>query len=143
MPERPPLDILFPVAALAALTFCVLLLIPFQRFRAAARGQVRASDFALGESERVPPDARLANRNLMNLLEMPVLFYVGCITAYVTHSAGAFLLAVAWLYVALRVAHSAVHLSYNNVYHRLAAYAASNVVLLVFWIALFRMLLVR
>ena len=48
------------MAALAGLTFSVLLLVPFQRFRAAARGHVGAGDFALGESERVPADARLA-----------------------------------------------------------------------------------
>jgi len=133
---------LYPVAALGALTFCVLVLIPFQRFRAAARHQVTARDFALGESERVPPEARLANRNLMNLLEMPVLFYVACLTAYVTQATGSFLVPLAWLYVALRLVHSVIHIGYNNVYHRLGAYAASNVVLLVFWIALFRMLLV-
>lgn len=137
------LAILYPTAALAALTFGVLLLIPFQRFRAAARGQVRPADFALGESERVPADARLANRNLMNLLEMPVLFYVACLTAYVTQSVDGFLVAMAWFYVALRLAHSVVHLSYNNVFHRLAAYAASNAALLVLWIALFRTLLTR
>ena len=125
------------MAALAALTFGVLLLIPFQRFRAAARGQVEPGDFALGESDRVPADARLANRNLMNLLEMPVLFYVACITAYVGHAASASLVGLAWLYVALRVVHSLVHLSYNNVFHRLTVYAASNAVLAVLWIRLF------
>jgi hypothetical protein len=131
------LGILYPMAALAGLTFCVLLLIPFQRFRAAARGHVRAGDFALGESERVPADARLANRNLMNLLEMPVLFYVACITTYVAQATSASLVGLAWLYVALRLAHSIVHLSYNNVFHRLTVYAASNVVLAVVWIRLF------
>lgn len=45
-------------------------------------------------------------------------------------------MALAWLYVALRAAHSVVHLSYNNVYHRLAVYAASTVVLLVLWVRL-------
>jgi hypothetical protein len=134
MPERPPLDILFPVAALAALTFCVLLLIPFQRFRAAARGQVRASDFALGESERVPPDARLANRNLMNLLEMPVLFYVVCTAFYVTGRVAPGVVSLAWAFVGLRVAHSLIHLTYNRVGHRFLVFAASNIVLLVMWI---------
>jgi hypothetical protein len=141
MSQGEPLAVLYPVAALAGLTFAVLTLVPFQRFRAAARRQVTARDFALGESERVPPDARLANRNLMNLLEMPVLFYVACLTAYVTQSVSAALLALAWLYVALRLAHSLVHLTYNNVFHRLSAYAASNLVLLVLWIDLFRALL--
>jgi len=40
----------------------------------------------------------------------------------------------AWTYVALRAGHSAVHLTYNNVFHRLAVYAASNVMLIVLWV---------
>ena len=138
-PER----ILLPMAALAALTFAVLLLIPYRRFKAGRQGQVRAEDFRYGESSRVPPAVSLPNRNLMNLLEMPLLFYVACLTAYVTRSGGDGLVALAWAYVALRAAHSAIHVTYNRVYHRLAAYAASNVVLLAFWIALFRSLVQR
>jgi hypothetical protein len=42
--------------------------------------------------------------------------------------------ALAWLYFALRVAHSVVHLTYNNVFHRLGVYAASGVVLALLWL---------
>jgi hypothetical protein len=35
--------------------------------------------------------------------------------------------------VGLRIAHSMVHLSYNNVVHRLSLFAASNLVLMVIW----------
>ncbi len=45
-------------------------------------------------------------------------------------------LALAWAYVARRALHSLIHLTYNNVFHRLAAFAAGNVVLLVIWIRL-------
>ena len=126
--------IFYPVAALVALTFAVALLIPYARFRAAFRGQVKAKDFRYGESANVPGVVSLPNRNLMNLLELPILFYVVCIALYVTRTADDAAIVLAWLYVALRGAHSVVHLSYNNVFHRLAVYAASNVVLLVLWV---------
>jgi hypothetical protein len=126
--------ILFPLMALAGWTFAVLLLIPFQRFRAAFRNQVVADDFKFGESQNVPPGVSIPNRNYMNLLEMPVLFYVACLTLYVTKSVDAIALALAWTYVALRVVHSLVHLTYNNVIHRLSFFAASNVVLAGMWI---------
>ena len=126
--------ILYPMFALAALTFGVLLLIPVARFRAAFRGQVNPGDFRYGESARVPGAVSLPNRNFMNLLEMPVLFYVACLALYVTGKADEISVALAWAYVALRVAHSAVHLTYNNVFHRLAAYAASVAVLMVIWV---------
>jgi hypothetical protein len=126
--------ILYPMLALAALTFGVLLLVPIARFRAGFRGQVNPGDFRYGESARVPGEVSLPNRNFMNLLEMPVLFYVVCLALYVTGKADGTAVTLAWGYVALRVAHSAVHLTYNNVYHRLAAYAASAVVLLAIWV---------
>jgi hypothetical protein len=130
--------ILFPVVALAALTFAVLLLIPFRRFRAGAAGQVKFDDFRYGESARVPPEVGIPNRNMMNLLELPVLFYVACLVYYVTGRVDDGALALAWAYVGLRVAHSAIHLTYNRVRHRLVAFAASNVVLVMFWTYLLR-----
>jgi len=70
----------------------------------------------------------------MNLLELPVLFYVACLLIYTTDVTSPTMIAVAWLYVGLRVVHSLIHLSYNDVLHRLAAFAASNLVLVVLWI---------
>ena len=126
--------ILYPMMALAALTFAVLLLIPFARFRAAGRGEVTARDFKYGESSKVPGPVSLPNRNLMNLLELPVLFYVVCLAFYVTRTVDASAIALAWVYVVLRAVHSAIHLTYNRVFHRLIAFAASNVVLVILWI---------
>ena len=120
--------------ALAGLTFAVALLIPIARFRAAARGEVAAKDFRYGESANVPGEVSLPNRNFINLLEMPVLFYVLCLGLYVTRTADGIAMYGAWAYVLLRAAHSAVHLTYNNVFHRLGVYAASNVVLVALWV---------
>jgi hypothetical protein len=128
--------IFLPVAALAALTLGVALLLVRARFRAARLRQVNPGDFRYGESERVPPQARLPARNLANLFEFPVLFYVACVILYAVGAVDAAGLALAWAYVACRALHSLIHLTYNNVFHRLAAFAAGNVVLLVIWIRL-------
>ena len=133
-------SILLPMVALATLTFAVLLLIPLRRFRAGFAGQVNADDFKYGESERVPPEVGVPNRNMMNLLELPVLFYVACLTYYVTERVDDAALTLAWAYVGLRVAHSAIHLTYNRVRHRLVAFAVSNVVLIMLWTHLLRAL---
>jgi hypothetical protein len=125
--------ILLPVMTLAGWTFVVLLCIPFQRFRAGFRRQVTEKDFRYGESQRVPPEVSLPNRNFMNLLEVPVLFYLLCVLYYVTQSTIANFVALAWVYVALRVIHSLIHLTYNRVRHRLVAFALSNVVVVVMW----------
>ena len=132
--------ILFPMVGLATLTFAVLLLIPVRRFRAGRAGQVAYDDFRYGESPRVPPEVALPNRNMMNLLELPVLFYVACLVIYVADRVDTTLLALAWTYVGLRLVHSAIHLTYNRVRHRLIAFGASNIVLVTLWTNLLRAL---
>ena len=136
MPDK--LSILYPIVALATVTFGVLLLIPLRRFRAGMAGQVAFDDFRYGESARVPPEVSIPNRNMMNLLELPLLFYVACLVYLVVGRIDEFALALAWLYVALRIVHSAIHVTYNRVRHRLIAFAASNVVLVMFWTNLIR-----
>lgn len=128
--------ILLPTMALAGWTLLVLLLLPYQRLKAAFSGHVTSHDFKYGESSRVPPHVSIPNRNLMNLLEIPVLFYILSLVAFTTQLADLLTIVLAWTYVGLRVVHSLVHLSYNNVTHRLVAFAASNGVLAVMWVRL-------
>lgn len=133
--------ILIPAAILALWTLLVLLLIPFRRFQAAFAGEVTADDFRFGESGRVSDKVSLPNRSYMNLLEAPVLFYVLCLAMYVTEHLSPLSLKLAWAYVGLRVMHSVVHLSYNNVIHRLSLFALSNLVLVALWLMLLMRLL--
>lgn len=121
---------LYPVFALAAWTFLVLMRLAATRFKS----ELRPADFVIGESERVPLKARLANRNYQNLLELPVLFYVVCLLLYVGNAASGTAVWLAWAYVALRVLHSLVHLTYNNVMHRFAFFALSNFFIVGLWI---------
>lgn len=125
--------ILSPVMALIGWTLAVLLLIPYQRFKAAFAGRVSAEDFRYGESARVPAAVSIPNRNLQNLLEVPLLFYLLCLIGYLTRQVDALALALAWSYVGLRVLHSLVHLTYNRVMHRFLVFAASNLILLILW----------
>src|SRR6201995_4342627 len=104
-----------PMGALAFLTFAVLILIPIRLFQAGAKGQIVRDDFKFGESASVPGHVSIPNRNYMNLLELPMLFHVGSLMFFVTGKVDAVALTVAWLYVALRIVHSIIHLTYNNV----------------------------
>jgi hypothetical protein len=128
-----PTSIFLPVSALTVLTFLVLLLIPYKRIKASMDKSVTVDDFSFGESRRVPGSVSLPNRNMMNLLEIPVLFYVLCLILFITGNVTPLFVNLAWLYFALRLGHSIVHLSYNNVLHRLAFFASSNVVLMIMW----------
>ena len=125
------------MGALALLSFLVLLLIPIRRFRASFAGKVGPNDFKYGESASVPPDVSIPNRNYMNLLELPVLFYVICLIALYTGQATELVVQLAWAYVVLRVLHSLVHLTYNNVIHRLTFFALSNIAVILMWVVVY------
>ncbi|MEZ5945429.1 MAG: MAPEG family protein [Hyphomonas sp.] len=129
--------ILAPMGVLAALTFAVLGLVPLARFRATGAKHVTADDFKYGESARVPPGTSIPNRNYMNLLELPVLFYVICLMIYVTGRLTELQLGLAWAYVGLRALHSGVHLTLNIVMIRLSLFAMSNLVLMIMWLVFF------
>jgi hypothetical protein len=117
--------IMMPMGALAVLTFVVLFFAPVQRFR------------VKGSMIDTPESASLPSRNHASLLEMPVLFYVVCLMAYVTGQVNQNMLFLAWAYVILRVLHSAIQLTYNGGLHRLAIFALSNLVLIVMWVLFF------
>ena len=119
--------ILAPMGALAALTFFVLLAVPALRMSRRGRQDSADGDIPGG----------LSNPNYTDLLEMPVLFYVVCLMLYVSHRVDALFLALAWTYVALRVLHSAVHLSYDNLRHRMTLFALSNFAVIAMWVFFF------
>lgn len=130
--------IFWPVLSLILWTFLVLVQIPIRRFHAAFKGRVVASDFQYGESERVPVDVALPNRVFMNLVEVPPLFYVVCVVLFVTGTVTPVSLALAWVYLGLRIVHSLIYLTYNHVVQRFAVFATSNlvVVAMVIYLAL-------
>jgi hypothetical protein len=123
-----------PMIALVLWTFAVLIYTGVKRFRAVFAGRAKANDFRYGETPGVPPDVAVANRNYMNLLEAPLLFYVLCPSLYATGHVTPVTLSLAWTYVALRGLHTAIHLAYNRTLYRFSAFAASNVVLAALWL---------
>lgn len=76
-----------------------------------------------------------ANDNLMNMFELPVLFYALCLALAVTGWRSDFFTFGCWGYVALRAAHSAIHCTLNNVLMRFGAYLLSTLLLFAVWVA--------
>jgi hypothetical protein len=128
--------ILWPAFAMAALVFVVWWRMFFERIGQIRRSRIRLHEIALSAqiSQRLS-DTRAAD-NFRNLFELPVLFYAALLIAYVTGMGGSALLALAWVFVALRVGHSAIQCSYNRVKHRFYVYVAGGLVLWVLWAVL-------
>lgn len=76
-----------------------------------------------------PPPVSNPSDNLKNLFETPVLFYALALYLFVTNQVDAAYLYAAWLFVAFRVLHSAVHCTFNLVMLRFWLYAISTVAL--------------
>jgi hypothetical protein len=125
------ITIFMPVLALVAWTLIILLLVPLVRIRAVRARKAKPSDFRYGESANVTGEMSLPNRNYMNLLELPTLFYLLCVILFITAKVSDVSITLAWAFVGLRIVHSGIHLTYNNVLHRLFAFASSVVVLVV------------
>jgi len=81
------------------------------------------------------PDTR-ASDNFRNLFETPVLFYAALVFASITRPDNQILIALAWLYVGLRIIHSLIQCSYNKVMHRFYVFLASVAVLSAIWIVM-------
>ncbi len=81
--------------------------------------------------------------NFRNLFEVPVLFFALAAIALATGYVPDWLVACAWVFFALRLLHSLIHCTYNNVYHRLAIFLASFGLVVAMWVAFFAALVSR
>jgi len=63
-----------------------------------------------------------------------VLFYLLAVLVITLEINNALLLNLAWLYVALRLVHTIIHVSYNYVMHRFMVFGLSVLTLLAMWV---------
>lgn len=125
--------ILQPALAMAALTFVVWARMYYARIAQMRRDRIHPQAVATSAQAAARlTDSRAAD-NFRNLFELPVLFYVAVLSAAMTGQVTTSTLALAWLFVALRVAHSVIHCGYNKVMHRFLVHATGGVVLWILW----------
>lgn len=79
-------------------------------------------------ADLLPPKVAAPGDNLKNLFEVPIIFYVVCISAFLLQQVDGLLINCAWAFVGLRALHSIVHCTYNRVIHRFLAYLLSSVI---------------
>jgi hypothetical protein len=121
--------IVWPAFALFALTLGSVTRLARMRFAAARAGRVDPRFYKVFQGQGEPPELAATSRNVVNLYEMPTLFYAGTAIAFAAHLSGGLLVALAWAYVALRFAHSVIHVTSNRVMWRFRAFLASWIVL--------------
>ncbi|KGM52037.1 hypothetical protein N792_06755 [Lysobacter concretionis Ko07 = DSM 16239] len=128
--------IFLPALVMVALTIVVWFRMYFMRVAQMKRDRIHPQAVASSaQSAALLTDSRAAD-NFRNLFELPVLFYLALVVAAVSGLVTGTLLVLAWLFVTLRVLHSAIHCTYNKVMHRFKAYLAGGMVLWAIWVVL-------
>ena len=127
---------LYAMFALVILTMVIMVLTARVRIESVQSGTVPQSYYSLMEGHDIPDFVAKTTRNFNNLFEVPTLFYAGGAVYLVLDQAGQLPIISAWIFVAARVMHSIIHLSYNNVLHRLVIFAIGNLSVLVMWLGI-------
>ncbi len=83
-----------------------------------------------GSLDHFPSDVRAAADNYNHLHEQPTIFYALVVYSHLTGMDGGFAVALAWIYVLLRVVHSLIQITVNRVMLRFTAFALSSLVLM-------------
>lgn len=128
--------ILWPAFALFALTMIVVARLARMRFAAVAAGRVEPRFYKSYRGDGEPEEVAVTARHVINLYEMPTLFYAGVAIAFAAGRTDLLLVVLAWTYVGFRFLHSAIHLSSNRVRWRFRVFALSWLALLSFWVTL-------
>jgi hypothetical protein len=125
-----PISIFAPFFAMIALTVVVWIYMDARRIPFIVRSNFTPEQLSPVELARLsPPAVSNPSDNLKNLFELPTLFYALVLCLYVTNHVDATFVWAAWLFVGLRVLHSAEHCTFNFVPLRFWLYAAGSLLL--------------
>jgi hypothetical protein len=125
--------ILAPVFVQVALTFALVIWLGRIRVAALRRGEARLPDVALGE-RAWPKRVTQVGNAYHNQFETPVLFYAVVAFAMITRQADLVFVALSWIFVVLRLAHAAIHVTSNVVVRRFRVFVAATLVLMAMWV---------
>jgi hypothetical protein len=120
-----------PFFAMLTLVFAVWLYLFSRRVPFILRGTLTQEQMTTPGmfAQLSPPSVNNPSENFKNLFEMPVLFYAMVLYLYSTQQVDGTYLAAAWIFVAFRALHSAVHCTVNIVNLRFFMYLISGIAL--------------
>ncbi|WP_027051483.1 MAPEG family protein [Mesorhizobium erdmanii] len=124
--------IFWPVLAHVLLIYIVYGVLGRRRYVAVKSGEAKVGQYKVRSTE--PASCVTVASNLSNQFELPVLFYVLCLTLHVTNGVNYLTLALMWIFVATRYFHAWAHLTGNNLRLRSRFFFAGAVVLALAWI---------
>ena len=128
------MTILQPVVALAAWTMVMWFWLYATRLPALAATGVKLDTVALDPDMTLdailPPQVQWKAHNYNHLHEAPTVFYAIALTLALIHQGQGLTTQIAWLYVALRIIHSLVQATINNIPARFTLFVLSSFTLM-------------
>jgi hypothetical protein len=124
--------VLLPLFVEVVLTFVLLYWMAYQRTSALQAGEVRLGDIALRQPNWPVRATQVANA-FHNQLELPILFYVLTILAWITRHADLLFVVLAWIFVASRLVQAYIHVTENDVRQRGLVFIVGAIVLTLMW----------
>jgi hypothetical protein len=124
--------ILAPLVALVLWSFVIGAWLYATRIPALMKNRIIYDPYRPNEAfhAQLPAQVRWKADNYNNLMDQPTLFYAVALTLALLDAGGGLNAVLAWVYVALRVAHSLIHALINVVMLRFAGFMAASVALL-------------
>ena len=136
-----PRLILLPAVAMFTLTLGVFVRLGLARYSAIHSGAVSIKFFRTYDEGSQPERLHLLSRHVQNHFEVPPLFHIGALMAFVTGAVSPLSLTFAWSFFAIRCLHTWIHLGSNDVSVRFFTFGTSLVALAGLWgCVLFRLL---
>jgi hypothetical protein len=123
-------ELIGPVLALIAWTFVMWVWMYATRIPAMRSAQVDVNELArTGGKLELPPEVSRVADNYNHLHEQPTIFYALALAAQISGAVDGASIALAWIYVVLRVVHSIVQATKNVIMVRFSVFAIASVVL--------------
>ena len=128
-----PSPILGPIVALVAWSLVMMLWMAATRLPAMSRKGIRIGTLVGGRGadlDGVLEDSiQWKSHNYAHLMEQPTVFYAVALSLALMDQGGGLNLALAWIYVGLRIAHSLVQAIFNRVLVRFLLFLLSSLAL--------------
>lgn len=130
---------LYPMFSMVLLTLAVGVIALKTRFDSVKKKEISPRYYLTmkaEEGEIVPEFVHKTTRLLNNMFEIPVLFYVAGTLAIAMEVESTAAVITAWIFIASRIFHAWIYLTYNNLMHRMQVFWVGVVSVVVLWILL-------
>ena len=126
------MEILYPMFLVITLSGILFLLLAATRLPSIIKyfGKLQAAKHSEDLRPNLPTAARNITDNYNHLFEQPTLFYALVTYIYLMQHVDIIHLYLAWFYAALRIAHSVIQITSNNVSYRALVFIGSGACLM-------------